>query len=330
MEREKVEMDSRLKDLEKLITEMTKENSDLKAENKVLHKLYKETQRTESHLDEESEPSIVNDNVNHEKDGGEKEKSNQKSRIVRQEKGNEKREKEQAKFSCEQCEYKTNNKNMLRRHQTTSTNHVMLDVAPVNEFLKCGTCDTFFKEEAMRKKHVEEGHKPDPSLQCTLCDFVAVNKDILQIHMRIAMGHKIFLNGNCTRGRFCKYLHPMNIDNRNNKDSTLNINRNLRGNDNRPRSFEMFRRSHRNVMNVQNYQNRKDIYSNTRYNTPQTSSQNRQCKFWDNCYNFPDCGFSHYEVCRYQSNCRKGPNCRFVHLQNSTFLDFLPRNWRNQ
>ena len=83
------------------------------------------------------------------------------------------------------------------------------------------------------------------------------------------------------------------------------------------------------AQNVRRNQNVLSIQDNMN-NHIQGGYTNKQCKYMENCFNFPNCGFSHYEICRYQNRCSKGQNCRYVHLSNATFLDFYQKGMKSQ
>ena len=139
------------------------------------------------------------------------------------------------------------------------------------------------------------------------------------------MGHKVqkncrfYMNGNCTKGRFCKFLHSMNgFENSNGNRAqpahTINGNRS---------NTREFTNNNVDVRNVVNQSNSQRNSRNTYYRRDaRNRTQNRQCKYRENCDKFPNCGYAHYEICRYQNQCFKGPECRFVHLPERTFLDF--------
>ena len=117
----------------------------------------------------------------------------------------------------------------------------------------CELCDRSFDHKDAHDRHVTAKHTTkETRLYCTLCDFWAVSKDILDIHMKIAMGHKknqvckYFRRGTCKNGTFCKYQHPV---------SNVSRNQSTR------------------------YQN------NMRYqNTRNQNNLGYQCKYYDNCF----------------------------------------------
>ena len=112
--------------------------------------------------------------------------------------------------------------------------------------------------------------------------------------MLVAMGHKInvtcryFERGNCTNGKFCRFLHQS-------KD-TLKKN------------------THRTQTNYFNYRR------NNEFGYKSKPVYTKQCRFMENCYSFPNCGFLHKEVCKFQENCFDQQNCNFVHLNGHYFL----------
>ena len=127
-------------------------------------------------------------------------------------------------------------------------------------------------------------------IKCNLCDFSALNEEIMKKHMKIAMGHKkdemckFYQRGNCRRGRFCLYKHEKTANSQSKSWSGTHL----------PRS-----------------------------NNPTSA---RQCKYFENCVKFPNCGFAHREVCKFQDHCYNQQNCRFVHISPSYFLGGPPFN----
>ena len=182
--------------------------------------------------------------------------------------------------------------------------------------------------------HIKELHNARTEINCTLCDFVAVNKEILDKHMKIAMGHKIqkecfqFRNGSCLRGRFCKFLHQQNSRNANDMmDENIRQNNNWNRNNTGYSNLQRQKRGTFHAQNVGRYQNQNMNGNNMQrnntgfYNTQQKRGTfpaqnvrrnqnahsirdnmnnhiqggytNKQCKYMENCFNFPNCGFSH-------------------------------------
>ena len=146
-------------------------------------------------------------------------------------------------------------------------------------------CDKTFVDRIAKNNHISTGHMmKKKKIPCKLCDFSAINEDILKKHMRVAMGHKInvicrfYQRGSCRKGKFCRFQHPQEVS------STKNQSNKTEG------------------------------------NQISSGQSNVQCKYWERCMKFPSCGFSHYEVCKYQEKCFKKEFCHFVHL-NPLFLE---------
>ena len=165
-------------------------------------------------------------------------------------------------------------------------NHSTSKGTDVESSFGCDHCHLSFKETHSKIKHMKETHgmpKQTEKVECKLCDFVAKSDDILQKHMKVAMGHKIpkpchfHMKGFCYKGRFCKFQHTEKT----------------------------------------NFNNERAKYS---YVRQEQIRSREQCKFRNNCFRFPNCGFTHYEICKYQMNCSKGNDCRFVHLPDQSFL----------
>ena len=143
-----------------------------------------------------------------------------------------------------------------------------------------------------KTKHIKDNHESNiTKIQCTLCEFKAKNEYILEKHMNIAMGHKIqkqctfFNNGFCKKGNFCRFQHlEMSMP---------------------PKNVNFAKR-------------------NPTMNLNRQGKSTQQCKYQSQCFNFPNCGYSHYELCRYQQNCNRGEFCKFVHLPFHSFLEFHP------
>ena len=138
-------------------------------------------------------------------------------------------------------------------------------------------------------------------IKCNLCDFEAINEEILKKHHVVAMGHKknevcrFYLQGHCKKGKFCMFKHKGNGNN-------ISYNSNAKP------------------------QNGQSNFAHTTKNTAQFKAQgfvgrNKQCRFFSNCIRFPNCGYVHNEICKFQENCFNIENCRFVHLQSVDFLD---------
>ena len=140
-------------------------------------------------------------------------------------------------------------------------------------------------------------------------DFVAKNEDILKKHHLVAMGHKsniackFFSKGFCRRGRYCKFEHKMT----NNQTQPPILNQNQQ-------------------FNQQQQQGTYDSYNDQQQqNFTHSNFMKKQCKFKENCYKFPDCGFVHGEICKYQDKCFKPNQCRFVHFdQHFLGMNFPP------
>ena len=65
-----------------------------------------------------------------------------------------------------------------------------------------------------------------------------------------------------------------------------------------------------------------NVYINQQNSNRNTSNlkSNKQCRFWDNCFKYPNCGFKHYEVCRFNEKCYRQERCGYVHTANQDFL----------
>ena len=140
--------------------------------------------------------------------------------------------------------------------------------------------------------HEHNSHKTK-GIECNKCDFTAKNEAILQKHHKVAMGHKksgqcrYFANGNCRRGKFCLYEHNTNMTNR--------------------------QHSQPNIPNPKMHKS--NFYSGPPKSFGSGTKVKRECRYKENCYTFPNCGFLHPEICKYQERCFKGYSCPYVHLQ---------------
>ena len=160
---------------------------------------------------------------------------------------------------------------------------------------KCKSCDFEGTTDLEINLHHHQKHTIN-KIKCNLCDFRAINEDTLKKHYSVAMGHKnnipcrYFIRGTCKYGKHCKFEHK---------------------NNQKPSS-------------VQVGQSKVENFGQSR-NAHQVSQ--KQCKFYDRCNNFPNCGFMHYEICKYQDQCNNLNNCKFVHLD---FLGRVAFQWRGQ
>ena len=152
--------------------------------------------------------------------------------------------------------------------------------------IQCDFCEYVGINSYDLNIHEHKNHKQN-AIKCNLCDFTAKNEDILAKHHKVAMGHKkkilckFFVKGVCRYGKFCRFEHKI-----------LNDHLNKFQNTRQPNSV-------------------KGDYKSDRY-------RNQQCKFFDKCQQFPNCGFMHYEICKYQENCKYQERCNYVHF---SFLD---------
>ena len=199
-------------------------------------------------------------------------------------------------FKCDQCDYVAGDINVLKSHKMISMNHSTgIKYMKTNNRCQCNKCYNFFDTKHALDSHMSTVHKSsEERIKCNLCDFSAINNDILQKHMQVAMGHKLdtickyFLRGHCMKGKFCRFKHPLPS---NDKEQNLN-----------PHRTKYFQSREENIK----YQN-KPVYT-------------KQCKYMENCFKFPNCGFLHKEVCKFQDKCLNKQNCNFVHLSRDSFL----------
>ena len=217
-EKQSVNASIKMKELEKLVKELTEENIEIKNENKVFRKLYEE-EKTKARTNE-----VGNEKVKIAKKKKETEQANLKIAATSESSANENRRQVKNKFDCDQCDFKTTLLNNLKKHKMVAMGHKITettDIAKNRSIVNCEQCDMRFANKTALLTHIKELHNARTEINCTLCDFVAVNKEILDKHMKIAMGHKIqkecfqFRNGSCLRGRFCKFLHQQNSRNAN-------------------------------------------------------------------------------------------------------------------
>ena len=143
---------------------------------------------------------------------------------------------------------------------------------------KCDFCEFTSNKSFDINLHEHETHKQS-TIKCNLCDFRAKNKEILRKHHEVAMGHKKQLACKYFLNGMCRYGKFCRFEHKTENTQKTNI---LKG------------------------------------NNQLRSPRNTQCKFFENCQKFPNCGYMHYEVCKYQENCTKGERCNFIHLH---FLD---------
>ena len=191
-------------------------------------------------------------------------------------------------FKCVQCDYVANSERNLKIHVKITMNHcISLEETPIENKVKCTKCNKYFKDKNTMQRHTSTEHiEQQQKIQCNLCEFKAANKEVLQKHMRVAMGHRINI--------VCRFFQRGNC---------------------KKGKFCRFEHSTEVMSNKSNDWNQSGRMSNSSFEF------NKQCKFYDQCFKFPACGFTHYELCKYQERCFRKDACRFIHLPNSHFLE---------
>jgi len=180
---------------------------------------------------------------------------------------------------CNECNYVSTSEQSMREHKMNVHKKSTKYASKKQDQLQCDFCDFKSMHAFEINLHEHKAHKQS-KIKCNLCDFTAKNEDILRKHHEVAMGHKksivckFYLNGVCKYGKFCRFTHKTSNNPSNKYDKT-----------------NKFEKSHQN-----------------------NNRRNKQCKFFDNCQLFPNCGYEHYEVCKYQENCASGERCKYVHL----------------
>ncbi|KAG5680173.1 hypothetical protein PVAND_009698 [Polypedilum vanderplanki] len=122
-------------------------------------------------------------------------------------------------FECDQCNYKSKTKPLMRSHQTN--NHSFLSSKsslegfqckfcgricmstgalyshekihtnlPIEEYLKCSHCPKSFKEKRLLKNHIQLVHEKSRMKQCSECGFIAtcsgsLNKHNKAVHLKL-------------------------------------------------------------------------------------------------------------------------------------------------
>ena len=144
------------------------------------------------------------------------------------------------------------------------------------------------------------------------------------------MGHKnrilcrFFLRGNCTKGRICKFEHNL-LDGQAKFERQHQSSYSYNQNYNQQQQPQNWNNNLFNQQQQQQHSNNHNYHYQQQpfYNNNQNMGKIKQhCKYRENCFKFPNCGFVHEEVCRFQDHCLRKDQCRFVHLPRA----FLGRN----
>ena len=299
------------KDNEDVINTLTKRNTELENENKTLNKLYEEEKNSKSEskgnqesnhqefvdydnlidgINDDEEEDVIQEPVtrteNKTKQKACTEKCNyckftaiHRSLVMQH-------MKECHSFKCTKCDFIAENKEMLQQHNTrTHGKQNNTRKQPTLGNFPCEFCEHKSNSAVDLNIHEHKMHRKK-TIKCNLCDFNAKDEEILKKHHKVAMGHtqntpcKFFLRGFCRNGRLCKFSHKMSY--RQNKT------------DQRPKEgYSQFNSFEERQQGMNNY---------------------RQCKYRENCYKFPNCGFVHAEICKFQEKCFNPGQCRYVHL----------------
>ena len=221
---------------------------------------------------------------------------------------------------CTKCNYKSKNETQMKQHNERV--HIK---KRQTEALHCEFCEYTTETSYEMNMHEHKSHRNN-AIKCNLCDFRAKDEDILKKHHAVAMGHKkkiicrFFMNGSCKNGRFCKFEHRWSNSQINSKFDGRQQSGNING---------LFANQQQHQSNMNNdyyhYQPQQFGHNNDQFR----GRNNRQCKYKESCFKFPNCGFAHGEICRYQEQCLKGDQCRFVHLPQNFLGTNSPSLLRN-
>ena len=107
-------------------------------------------------------------------------------------------------YTCHECEFRAGSHVGLSAHLRTHTRSSGVDAAVTNgKSLKCQLCPQTFSRRKELAQHVEEGHPMESSAYpCSKCDYSAVTKTALRMHMRKHDDAKPFV---CTYAG-CEYV----------------------------------------------------------------------------------------------------------------------------
>ena len=344
----KIYMD-KLKEAEATVAEITKTNNDVVSENKTIQKLYQEEMDKNKKVAEEGKKKsqknetekTKNKNKNEDEDKNTSEAQNEvfiDYDNLNADSSSETDEiyadvirKVPVTLQCDKCKFKTENKRSLMDHQ----------IAVHNRFT-CKECEYKAKTNKQIEDHIKEKHRV-PKLLCNKCDFRATNPGNLKehndsVHEKMTQNH-IDKSQGIFKCNQCKYKSKTSFE-MNMHEHETHSNKKIQCNlcDFRAASEEVLQKHHVVAMGHKRQElcwfyargqcnkgkfcrfSHKGSNRCTMRDQNVEKYNNKQCKFFENCLKFPNCGFEHFEICKFQETCRNYGNCRFVHM-NGPFLD---------
>ena len=193
------------------------------------------------------------------------------------------------KLKCSKCDFRAVSEEILNKHMVISMAHKREQDCIYFQRSQCKFGSQCKYKHNLRQQNATTKAEGTSWFNCHVCKFWTVDRETLEQHIRKTAGHqrnlkcKFFARGMCNIG-LCRFEHSMTYEN-----------------------------------NSQNFENQRQ--NNMRPDVNIHNSKNvmgKQCKFMNNCFRFPYCGYVHNEVCKYQENC-KYEVCRFVHFNTDNY-----------